>query len=325
MMSDRSQGGAMLEVRNLYKNFGPLVAVDHVSFKVNRGEVLGLLGPNGAGKSTTMKMIAGFLTPVAGTAVVCGHDIQRQPLAAKRQIGYLPEGASAYLEMTVASFLEFVAQIRGMRGAEATARIDHVVELLGLGYFYGAPIETLSKGYRRRVGVAQALIHDPPVIVLDEPTDGLDPNQKYELRKIIAAMQPEKAIVISTHLLEEVEAVCERVVIIARGRVVVDSTWQKLITQSRYHNAVRLDLPPESKDQALTDLVRLADVAAVEDVSDGDAYAVLVFPRDQKPLAADISDFARARGWKITGLSVERGRLDEVFRSLTAEPSRVSS
>jgi ABC-2 type transport system ATP-binding protein len=200
MMSDRSPSGAMLEVRNLYKNFGPLVAVDHVSFKVNRGEVLGLLGPNGAGKSTTMKMIAGFLTPVAGTAIVCGHDIQRQPLAAKRQIGYLPEGASAYLEMTVASFLEFVAQIRGMRGAEATARIDHVVELLGLGYFYGAPIETLSKGYRRRVGVAQALIHDPPVIVLDEPTDGLDPNQKYELRKIIAAMQPEKAIVISTHL-----------------------------------------------------------------------------------------------------------------------------
>jgi ABC-2 type transport system ATP-binding protein len=315
----------MLEVRNLYKNFGPLVAVDHVSFKVDRGEVLGLLGPNGAGKSTTMKMITGFLAPTAGTAIVCGHDIQRQPLAAKRQIGYLPEGASAYAEMTVAGFLEFVAQIRGMRGAEATARIDHVVEMLGLGYFYGHPIETLSKGYRRRVGVAQALIHDPPVVVLDEPTDGLDPNQKYELRKIITTMQPEKAIVISTHLLEEVEAVCERVVIIARGRVVVDSTWKELITRSRHHNAVRLDLPAESKGQALAELVRLSDVAAVEDVSEGDAQAVMIFPRDQKPLAADVADFARARGWKITGLTVERGRLDDVFRTLTAEPGLASA
>jgi ABC-2 type transport system ATP-binding protein len=191
----------MLEIRNLYKHFGPLVAVDDVSFTVAKGEVLGFLGPNGAGKSTTMKMITGFLAPTAGTAVICGHDILERPLAAKRQFGYLPEGAPAYPDMTVADFLHFVAHIRGYRGAEAVSRTNHIVELVHLGEVYEQRIETLSKGFRRRVGVAQALIHDPPVVILDEPTDGLDPNQKYEMRGILAAMQSEKAIIISTHLL----------------------------------------------------------------------------------------------------------------------------
>jgi len=208
----------MLEISHLVKKFGPLVAVDDVSFTVPAGEVLGFLGPNGAGKSTTMKMISGFLAPTAGTAIICGHDIQRKPLRAKRQIGYLPEGAPAYPDMSAAEFLDFIAHIRGFRGAEARKRIAHIAELINIAEVMHQPIETLSKGYRRRVGVAQALLHDPPVVILDEPTDGLDPNQKREMRGIIAAMRPEKAIIISTHLLEEVEAVCSRAIIIEIGR-----------------------------------------------------------------------------------------------------------
>src|SRR5438132_1211752 len=230
----------MLEIRNLVKKFGPLVAVDDVSFSVPAGEVLGFLGPNGAGKSTTMKMITGFLAPSAGTSVICGHDIQLEPLAAKRQIGYLPEGAPAYPDMSAAEFLDFIAHIRGYRGAEARKRIAHVAELLNISDVMRQPIETLSKGYRRRVGVAQALLHDPPVLILDEPTDGLDPNQKHEMRKIIEAMRADKAIIISTHLLEEVEAVCSRAIIIDRGRILADGTPAELAARSRYHNAVRI-------------------------------------------------------------------------------------
>jgi ABC-2 type transport system ATP-binding protein len=222
----------MLEIRNLVKYFGPLAAVDGVSFEVPKGQVLGFLGPNGAGKSTTMKMITGFLAPSSGTAVVCGHDILADPVGAKRAIGYLPEGAPAYPDMTPADFLDFIAHIRGYRGGEARARIRRVVEMIHLGEVLHQPIDTLSKGYRRRVGVAQALLHDPPVLILDEPTDGLDPNQKYEMRRIIADMAPDKAIVISTHLLEEVEAVCGRAIIIARGRILLDGTPAELCAQS---------------------------------------------------------------------------------------------
>jgi ABC-2 type transport system ATP-binding protein len=224
----------MLEIRNLVKYFGPLAAVDGVSFSVPKGQVLGFLGPNGAGKSTTMKMITGFLAPSSGTAVVCGHDILDAPVAAKRCIGYLPEGAPAYPDMTPADFLDFIAHIRGYRGGEARARIKRVVEMIHIGEVMEQPIDTLSKGYRRRVGVAQALLHDPPVLILDEPTDGLDPNQKYEMRRIIADMAPEKAIVISTHLLEEVEAVCGRAIIIARGRILLDGTPAELCARSEH-------------------------------------------------------------------------------------------
>jgi ABC-2 type transport system ATP-binding protein len=222
----------MLEIRNLVKYFGPLAAVDGVSFDVPTGQVLGFLGPNGAGKSTTMKMITGFLAPTSGTAVVCGHDIIDDPVAAKRCIGYLPEGAPAYPDMTPADFLDFIAHIRGYRGGEARARIRRVVEMIHIGEVMEQPIDTLSKGYRRRVGVAQALLHDPPVLILDEPTDGLDPNQKYEMRRIIADMAPDKAIVISTHLLDEVEAVCSRAIIIARGRILLDGTPAELCARS---------------------------------------------------------------------------------------------
>jgi ABC-2 type transport system ATP-binding protein len=214
----------MLEIRHLVKHFGPLKAVDDISFTVPRGEVLGFLGPNGAGKSTTMKMITGFVAPTAGTAIVCGHDITTHPIAAKKRIGYLPEGAPAYPDMTPADFLDFIAHIRGFAGAEAKSRIGRVVEMIRIAGVLHQPIETLSKGFKRRVGVAQALLHDPEVLILDEPTDGLDPNQKYEMRRIIGAMRPEKVIIISTHLLEEVEAVCSRAIIIAHGRILADAT-----------------------------------------------------------------------------------------------------
>ena len=313
----------MLEIRNLHKNFGPLVAVDDISFTVSRGEVLGFLGPNGAGKSTTMKMIAGFLAPSSGTAVICGADIGENPLAAKRQFGYLPEGAPAYPDMTVADFLRFVAHIRGFRGQEAAARIRRIVELVHLNEVYEQRIDTLSKGFRRRVGVAQALVHDPPVVILDEPTDGLDPNQKYEMRAILSAMQPEKAIVISTHLLEEVEAVCSRAVIIARGRILADDTPAKLAARSRFHNAVRLDIDPDNEARIRADLTALPAVAAVETLDQG--AALLIMPHHNRPIAGDIAELAEGRDWRIGGFAVEHGRLDDVFRAITAPEPRIGA
>jgi ABC-2 type transport system ATP-binding protein len=310
----------MLEIRHLVKSFGPLVAVDDVSFTVPQGEVLGFLGPNGAGKSTTMKMITGFLAPTAGTAVICGHDITTHPIAAKKHIGYLPEGAPAYPDMTPADFLDFIAHIRGFSGSEAIRRIGRVVEMIRIADVMQQPIETLSKGYKRRVGVAQALLHDPDVVILDEPTDGLDPNQKYEMRKIIMTMRPQKAIIISTHLLEEVEAVCSRAIIIAHGRVLADGTPVELGQRSRHHNAVRLSIAGGKDGNILAELAALPGVAGVEPVDDAAGEGLIVFPRDGRPIVGEIADLARNRGWTITGLQVERGRLDDVFREITTAP-----
>ena len=215
---------ALIEIEGLTKRFGTFTAVDNVSFSVERGEVVGFLGPNGAGKSTTMRMLAGFMTPTAGTARICGHDVQTDSLAARKMLGFLPEGAPTYPEMSVLGFLKFVAAIRGYSGGEASDRVAHAIGMTSLGGVRLQPVETLSKGFKRRVGLAQALLHDPPVLVLDEPTDGLDPNQKHEVRLLIARMAPEKAIVISTHILEEVDAVCTRAMIIAGGRVLADAT-----------------------------------------------------------------------------------------------------
>lgn len=215
----------MIEVRNLVKNYGPKRAVAGVSFKVQRGDILGFLGPNGAGKSTTMKMITGYLSPTEGTAYVDGHDVTREPIAVKRKIGYLPESAPAYGEMNVQEFLAFVAECRGYR--DAAVQQEHIDRVIGLTHLEPVrfqTIETLSKGYKQRVGFAQALLHDPPVLVLDEPTDGLDPNQKNEVRTLIKRMATEKAVILSTHILEEVEAICTRVIIISQGKVVVDET-----------------------------------------------------------------------------------------------------
>lgn len=226
----------MIEVQELTRRFGPILAVDRISFEVRKGDILGFLGPNGAGKSTAMKMLACFLPPDSGTATVCGNDIVRQPLAVRRCIGYVAENAPAYSEMTVAGFLNFVCDARGLKGAARRDALDRVVPLCSIGTVYHQTIDTLSKGYKRRVGLAQALIHNPPVLILDEPTDGLDPNQKHEVRELILKMAQEKAIIISTHILEEVEQICTRAVIISRGRILADSTPQKL--QSEYQGTL---------------------------------------------------------------------------------------
>jgi ABC-2 type transport system ATP-binding protein len=229
---------ALIEIEGLTKRFGGFTAVDAVSFNVARGEVLGFLGPNGAGKSTTMRMLASFITPTAGTARICGHDVQSHAVQARRQLGFLPEGAPTYPDMTVAGFLHFCAGIRGFAGQERRDRVDAALGLTGLGPVRLQPVETLSKGFKRRVGLAQALLHDPPVLVLDEPTDGLDPNQKHEVRALIRRMAPDKAIVISTHILEEVDAVCTRAIFIANGRIVADATPTEL---SAKHPSGKLD------------------------------------------------------------------------------------
>jgi ABC-2 type transport system ATP-binding protein len=224
----------MIKTEHLTKRYESLTAVDDVTFTVSPGEVLGFLGPNGAGKTTTMRMLAGFITPTSGKASICGHDVETAPLAAKASLGYLPEGAPSYGEMTVRRFLEFIADVRQLEGTRRKERLDHVIDRLQLGKVLEQTIETLSKGFRRRVGLAQAIIHDPPVLILDEPTDGLDPNQKHEVRTLINDMARDKIIVISTHILEEVDAVCTRAIIIARGRIVADDSPAKLAVKSRY-------------------------------------------------------------------------------------------
>jgi ABC-2 type transport system ATP-binding protein len=224
--------GDMLEVRELYKHFGPIEAVKGVSFSVAKGEVLGFLGPNGAGKTTTMRMITGFLPPSSGTAIVCGHDVLTDPVGVKRSIGYLPENAPAYDSMTVAHFLAFCADVRGLRGAAGAAAVDRAIARCRLDTVRHQSIGTLSKGYRQRVCFSQAILHDPAVLVMDEPTDGLDPNQKFVVREMIREMSPEKVIIVSTHILDEVEAVCTRAIIISSGRIVANGTPAELKSKS---------------------------------------------------------------------------------------------
>ncbi len=222
----------MIKIKNLTKKFGHLTAVEDVSFEVQPGEVLGFLGPNGAGKSTTMKMITGFLAPTAGSIEVCGFDVSEKPIEAKKRIGYLPEGAPSYGEMTPVQFLEFIAQVRQLSGQNKIDRNKEVIQQLHLDKVLNQSIETLSKGFKRRVGLAQAILHDPDVLILDEPTDGLDPNQKFEVRELIKSIAPDKVIIISTHILSEVDAICSRAIIIADGKVLVDDTPEGLRSKS---------------------------------------------------------------------------------------------
>ena len=218
----------MLKVENLKKSFGSFEAVKGISFSVAKGEVLGFLGPNGAGKSTTMRMITGFIPPTSGTAVICGHDILKDPIGAKSALGYLPEAAPSYRAMTVEDFLTFIAKARGFSGAAVKERVAAVIEKARLANVAKQTIDTLSKGYRQRTCFAQAILHDPQVLIMDEPTDGLDPNQKFVVREMIKEMAKEKAIIISTHILEEFDAVCTRAIIIAQGEVKADGTPEKL-------------------------------------------------------------------------------------------------
>ncbi len=306
----------MIKSEHLCKRYESLTAVDDVSFEVRPGEVLGFLGPNGAGKTTTMRMLAGFITPTSGHASICGHDVEADALAAKSCLGYLPEGAPGYGEMTVRGFLEFIADLRGLSGARR-ARLGYVIDRLQLEEVLGQTLDTLSKGFRRRVGLAQAIMHDPPVLLLDEPTDGLDPNQKHEVRTLINEMARDKIIVISTHILEEVDAVCTRAIIVAHGRIVADDSPQGLAAQSRYHNAVSVRLErPEDLTAMQAAMAALPAVAEVE-VSDRESR-LTALPRRGSEILPAVSELAARRGFALKELHLESGRLDEVFRTITA-------
>jgi ABC-2 type transport system ATP-binding protein len=307
----------MIKADALTKHYGQLTAVDGISFSVQSGEVLGFLGPNGAGKTTTMRMFAGFVQPTSGSAEICGFSVERQPVEAKRSLGYLPEGAPLYGEMTPGEFLHFIASIRGLTGKRKQQRLDDIIAQLHLEMVLDQRIETLSKGFKRRVGLGQAILHDPPVLILDEPTDGLDPNQKHEVRELINAMAADKIIVISTHILEEVDAVCNRAIIISAGRIVADETPETLINRSRFHNAVTLKFERSTDISGIAEeLKRLTDVDHVE-VSE-DTRSMTAFPRDNALLITTIVDLAAERSWGLEQAHLESGRMDEVFRSITA-------
>ena len=320
----------MIRVQNLTKSFGPKKAVDDISFEVGKGEVLGFLGPNGAGKSTTMRMITGFYPPTAGRISVCGFDVLEEPIEAKRRIGYLPEAAPSYHEMSVLAFLNFVAEMRGLKGDARRRGVGKAVEACSLQGVLNQSIDTLSKGFKHRTCLAQSIVHDPEVLILDEPTDGLDPNQKHDVRSLIKRMGTDKAIVFSTHILEEVEAACTRAIIIDRGHIVANGTPQEL--KDRAENAGAVTLVVSSQD---TESVkqRLAGVAGVRQcqslASDPGRAVVRVFPdkavTDGYALAAAIAEFAFKEGWKIEQLQTEEGKLDDVFRSITLPDTHVGA
>ena len=306
----------MIETEQLTRRYGTLTAVDALSFRAEPGQVLGLLGPNGAGKSTVMRMIAGFLRPTAGTARVCGHDVRKESLKAKRALGYLPEGAPSYGELTVREFLTFIVRSRGLSADQGYRRFEEVVGHLQLETVLDTCIETLSKGLRRRVGLAQAIVHNPQVLMLDEPTDGLDPNQKHTVRQLIDQMARDRTILISTHLLEEVHALCNRVVIIANGRLMVDATPAELESRSRYHGAVSFSAAGSGVSREM--LARIPNVASVEvDPLDG---RVTVFPRNGQPILEEVQALLRTQNLEVSEIQLEQGRLDEVFRQITTQP-----
>jgi ABC-2 type transport system ATP-binding protein len=299
----------MIKIENLVKTFGAKRAVDGVSFAVERGEVLGFLGPNGAGKSTTMRMVTGFMPPTSGKVTIGGHDVAESPLEAKRLIGYLPENAASYPDMTVKGFLEFTAELRGLQGSRRKQAVARVVELCFLGSVLRQSIDTLSKGYKHRTCLAQALIHDPQVLVMDEPTDGLDPNQKHEVRNLIRELGKDKAIVFSTHILEEVDAACTRAIIIDRGRIVANGTPAELRGMSEVAGAVTLQARGASVE-------RLSSLGRVEALNG----AFRIYPKDKSQaaeLAKAVVEMVNLHGWKVEGMYSERGELEEVFRRIT--------
>ena len=305
----------MIECKNLTKNFNQFTAVDNLSFVANKGEVLGFLGPNGAGKSTTMKMITGFLQPSSGSIKVCGIDLFDNPIGLKNKIGYLPEGAPSYDEMRVCDFIKFIAQMRGIPKELIQTKSDEIIDRMNLEQVYYQRIETLSKGFKRRVGLAQAIIHDPEVLILDEPTDGLDPNQKHDVRQLIISMAKDKTIIISTHILEEVHEVCDRAIIIADGRIVADNSPSELENMSKYHNAVTFEAEIE-----FSLLSEIKNMSCVRDVEfDARRKKTTVFPAQGVYIFDEISAFLKQHKISVTRLTMEPGRLDEVFRNITME------
>jgi len=306
----------MIEVSNLSKVFDGFCAVDKLSFSVKPGEVLGFLGPNGAGKSTTMKIITGFLAPSEGEVSVMGHNVLTSPKLAQREIGYLPEGAPAYADMTVLASLKFIGQVRGFSGSELQQRIDSVVGKVELEPVLSKRVETLSKGYCRRLGIAQSLLHDPKVLILDEPTDGLDPNQKHQVRELIRNLSKDKTVIVSTHILEEVSAVCTRAMILAEGKVVFDGTPKELAAKSDFHNAVTIRLS-EANGSVVDELRKLSQVKQVNTGDDGE---ITVIPVDGQSILSEVSPVLHSQSCVLEELHVEVGRLDDVFRKVTSSP-----
>ncbi|MGE0851766.1 MAG: ABC transporter ATP-binding protein [Hyphomicrobiaceae bacterium] len=309
---------ALIEASDLRKQFGDIVAVNGISLNVERGEVLGFLGPNGAGKSTTMKMLTGFLEPDAGSARIAGIDVLENPRMARAKLGYLPEGAPCYGDMTARAFLTFIAEIRGFDRAEGGKRVAAAVDKTELHSVLEQRIDTLSKGFKRRVAIAQAILHDPQVLIMDEPTDGLDPNQKHQVRKLIAGMAKDKAIIVSTHILEEVEAVCSRAIIINRGRIVADGTAEDLMRRLPYHNTIALKVATGRAEAIAKALSDFAAISKVERVGAANGRVQLrAVPSAGAPIPAELASMIRTRLIEAEEVQVERGNLDDVFRQIT--------
>ena len=306
----------MIEISHLTKKFDDFTAVDDLSFKVTEGEVLGFLGPNGAGKSTTMKVITGFLAATHGAVTVDGHDIATDPIAVKALIGYLPEGAPCYPDMTTLEFLDFIAEIRGFTGEEKRRRIEKVIEDVELRSVCNKTIDTLSKGFKRRVGLAQAILHDPKVLILDEPTDGLDPNQKHHVRKLIRNLAKDKIVIISTHILEEVSAVCTRAIIIAGGRILADGTPKELEARSVYANAISVRMTEDFDLRAA--LAGDEDIRGVEQV-EGSLRHFILLPRANKQIFGKVSEKAQSGHWPVAEYHLVEGLLEDYFRSVTQD------
>jgi len=308
----------LIAASGLKKRFGDIVAVDDISLSVRRGEVLGFLGPNGAGKSTTMKMLTGFLEPDAGSARIADIDVFENPRAAKAKLGYLPEGAPCYGDMRVEAFLTFIAEIRGFDRDGARRRVNLAVEQTALGSVLGQKIETLSKGFKRRVAIAQAILHDPEVLIMDEPTDGLDPNQKHQVRKLIGEMAADKAIIVSTHILEEVEAVCSRAIIINRGRIVADGTAEQLMGRLPHHGSIGVHVAAERAEALKKALAGFEAISRVETVAAANGRVELrALPRGGASAADELAGLIRAKFIEIDEVRVTRGNLDDVFRQIT--------
>ncbi len=314
----------MINVEKLTKSFGPKLAVDHITFTVAKGEVLGFLGPNGAGKSTSMRMITGYLPPSEGTVTIGGFDISENPLEAKRRIGYLPENAPIYSDMSVAGFLSFCAEMRGLYRAAKAEAIERVVEMCFLNRVMQQSVDTLSKGFRHRTCLAQALIHDPEVLILDEPTDGLDPNQKHEVRSLLRRLGTDKAIIFSTHILEEVEAACTRALIIDQGAIVAIGTPQELKARSPSAGNIVVTVNGAEKQSLVSQLESLATVSQCEFLSAGDNRVTLrLTPKGQ--VLPELVALAGRSSWKVENIQIDEGRLDDVFRSITLPDTKTAA
>ena len=313
----------MIEVSHLSKYFGENSAVDDISFSVGRGEVLGFLGPNAAGKSTTMRMITGFLPPTSGTAIIGGSDIIGESLAARKKIGYLPENAPAYPDMTVVGFLGFIAGMRGLSGDSKRRRIEEILERCFLTEVRFQTINTLSKGFKQRVCFAQSILHDPEYLIMDEPTDGLDPNQKYEIRAMIREMARDKTIILSTHILEEVGEVCTRVIIIAKGRIVADDTPERLMARSALHGTICFTIKKGDGKDVVQNVNDIPEVEKSEIVNEDETEMTLrVFPKGTSAPPTDlILRHLLEKGFSVETFFMEKGRLDEVFRMVTMPDS----